>query len=64
MLTLQAELLQAHSILSHEVTFLGIVSTAWSGAGAFLKEFYQKDSGKNIDSNSVSNTFRAVFPKP
>jgi N-acetyl-beta-hexosaminidase len=44
--------------------FLGIVSTAWSGAGAFLKEFYQKDSGKNTDSNSVSNTFRAVFPKP
>jgi N-acetyl-beta-hexosaminidase len=44
--------------------FLGIISTAWSGAGAFLKEFYQKDSGKNTDSNSVSNTFRAVFPKP
>ena len=44
--------------------FLGIVSTAWSGAGAFLKEFYEKNSVENSDKNSVPNTLKAVFPKP
>ena len=44
--------------------FLGIVSTAWSGAGAFLKEFYEKNPAENADKNSVSNTLKAVFPKP
>ena len=44
--------------------FLGIVSTAWSGAGSFLKEFYEKNSVENSDKNSVPNTLKAVFPKP
>jgi Glycosyl hydrolase family 20, catalytic domain len=44
--------------------FLGIVSTAWSGAGAFLKEFYEKNPAKNTNKNSVTNTLKAVFPKP
>lgn len=44
--------------------FLGIVSTAWSGAGAFLKEFYEKNPQKDTNKNSVPNTLKAVFPKP
>ncbi|HEV2833174.1 MAG TPA: family 20 glycosylhydrolase [Hanamia sp.] len=43
--------------------FLGIVSTAWSGAGAFLKEFYEKNPDKSANKNSVTNTLKAVFPK-
>ena len=44
--------------------FLGVVSTAWSGAGAFLNEFYGKTPVENNERGSVANTFKAVFPKP
>ena len=44
--------------------FLGVVSTAWSGAGAFLNEFYGKQPVENKERGSVADTFKAVFPKP
>jgi hypothetical protein len=43
--------------------FLGIVSTAWSGAGDFLKEFYETEPAENEPKFSVPETFKAVFPK-
>jgi hypothetical protein len=44
--------------------FLGIVSTAWSGTGDFLKEFYEKKPVENEPKFSVAETFKTVFPKP
>jgi N-acetyl-beta-hexosaminidase len=52
-----------NSTLEMKNRFLGIISTAWSGTGAFLKEFYEKKPEKDADKNSVSNTLKAVFPK-
>ena len=37
--------------------FQGMIQTVWSGAGAFLKEFYQTPSG----TKSTSACFRATF---
>lgn len=40
--------------------FLGVVETSWSGAGEFMKQFYGEN---DIDKNTVSNTFKTIFPK-
>jgi Glycosyl hydrolase family 20, catalytic domain. len=41
--------------------FNGMMQTVWSGAGAFLDEFYGRKTDEKADANTQSNCFRAMF---